>query len=148
MDADPGLDLLHADAESHIDPLRAERVGEHGAGVGVDPPEQSLPALDDRHLRPHPCVELRELAADRPAAASSVARSIVFVGMHAKYEHSPPTRRLSTSVTSASESSRRSAPTKCSPVDPPPRTKTFMRGAGSGTSRNHMLGSDGSDGDR
>ena len=39
-------------------------------------------------------------ARGRATTTSSVARSIVFVGMHAKYEHSPPTRRLSTSVIS------------------------------------------------
>src|SRR5438067_1622469 len=60
----------------------------------------------------------------RAAPTSSVARSIVFVGMHAQYEHSPPTSRLSTRVISQSASSRRRAPTKCSPVDPPPRTTT------------------------
>ena len=34
-----------------------------------------------------------------PRLTSSGARSIVFVGMHAQYEHSPPTRRRSTTVT-------------------------------------------------
>src|SRR5437588_1212032 len=63
----------------------------------------------------------------RAAATSSGARSIVFVGMQAQYEHSPPTSRRSTSVSSTSSSSRRRAPTKCSPVDPPPRTTTRKR---------------------
>jgi hypothetical protein len=49
---------------------------------------------------------------------------MVFVGMQARYEHSPPTRERSTRVMRTSESRRRSAPTKCSPVEPPPTTTT------------------------
>ena len=77
---------------------------------------------DRRGVEPRPAVTP---ACARVAATSSVARSIVFVGMQAQYEHSPPTSRRSTSVSSASASSRRRAPTKCSPDDPPPRTTTF-----------------------
>src|SRR6185503_4008763 len=60
----------------------------------------------------------------RAAATASSGRSIPLVGMHAKYEHSPPTSSRSTSVIRASGSSSRRADTQASPVLPPPRITT------------------------
>src|SRR4029453_3369920 len=58
----------------------------------------------------------------RAAWAASPGRSSVLDGMHAKYEHSPPTSSRSTSATRSPPSA--SAPAQCSPGDPPPRTIT------------------------
>ena len=64
--------------------------------------------------------------ASRARASASSGRRSVFEGMQAQYEHSPPTSSGSTTVTSASGSSRRSVATKASPVTPAPSTTTLL----------------------
>ena len=61
-------------------------------------------------------------AASRAACTASPGRSSVFDGMHAQYEHSPPTSSRSTSATRRPPSA--SAPAQCSPGEPPPMTIT------------------------
>ena len=56
------------------------------------------------------------------ACTASPGRSSVFDGMHAQYEHSPPTSSRSTSATRRPPSA--SAPAQCSPGEPPPMTMT------------------------
>jgi hypothetical protein len=60
--------------------------------------------------------------ARRAAASASPGRSRVFDGMHAQYEHSPPTRSRSTMATLRPPSASRAA--QCSPGAPPPTTTT------------------------
>ena len=58
----------------------------------------------------------------RAPCTASPGRSSVFDGMHAQYEHSPPTSSRSTSATRRPPSA--SAPAQCSPGEPPPSTIT------------------------
>ena len=58
----------------------------------------------------------------RARVTASPGRSSVFDGMHAQYEHSPPTSSRSTSATRRPPSA--SAPAQCSPGEPPPMTMT------------------------
>src|SRR4051794_30715715 len=61
-------------------------------------------------------------AASRAPCTASPGRNSVFDGMHAQYEHSPPTSSRSTSATRSPPSA--SAPAQCSPGEPPPSTMT------------------------
>ena len=61
-------------------------------------------------------------AASRAPWTASPGRSSVFDGMHAQYEHSPPTSSRSTTATRRPPSA--SAPAQCSPGEPPPSTIT------------------------
>ena len=61
-------------------------------------------------------------AASRAPCTASPGRSSVFDGMHAQYEHSPPTSSRSTSATRSPPSA--SAPAQCSPGEPAPITMT------------------------
>ena len=61
-------------------------------------------------------------AASRAPCTASPGRSSVLDGMHAQYEHSPPTSSRSTTATRRPPSA--SAPAQCSPGEPPPSTMT------------------------
>jgi hypothetical protein len=61
-------------------------------------------------------------SASRAACTASPGRSSVFDGMHAQYEHSPPTSSRSTIATRRPPSARAAA--QCSPGEPPPTTIT------------------------
>jgi hypothetical protein len=61
-------------------------------------------------------------AASRAPWTASPGRSSVFDGMHAQYEHSPPTSSRSTMATRKPPSARAAA--QCSPGEPPPSTIT------------------------
>src|SRR5437870_1437561 len=58
----------------------------------------------------------------RTSARTSPGRSNVLLGMHAQYEHSPPTSSASTTAMDAPHSWQR--PAMFSPADPPPSTIT------------------------
>src|SRR4051794_40256872 len=106
-------------------------------------------SLHDRHLGAEAVRRLRQLHArraaaedDQPAAdrlhggrlagapdalelatcTASPGRRSVLEGMHAHYEHSPPTRSRSTTATRSPPSA--SAPAQCSPGAPAPSTMT------------------------
>ena len=87
------------------------------AGVGVVRDHEVAPGERRRRRRPPRCA-----AASFAACAASPGRSSVFDGMHAQYEHSPPTSSRSTSATRRPPSA--SAPAQCSPGEPPPSTIT------------------------
>ena len=61
-------------------------------------------------------------AASRAPCTASPGRSSVLDGMHAKYEHSPPTSSRSTTATRSPPSAK--APAQCSPGEPAPSTMT------------------------
>ena len=61
-------------------------------------------------------------AASFASCTASPGRSSVLDGMHAQYEHSPPTSSRSTTATRRPPSAR--APAQCSPGAPAPRTMT------------------------
>ena len=61
-------------------------------------------------------------AASRAPCTASPGRSSVLDGMHAQYEHSPPTSSRSTTATRRPPSA--SAPAQCSLGEPPPITIT------------------------
>ena len=69
------------------------------------------------------CTSTSALApASRAPCTASPGRSSAFDGMHAQYEHRPPTRSRSTTATRRPPSAMAAA--QCSPGAPPPRTMT------------------------
>ena len=117
---------------------RAADLDRAGAGEPAGPAQQRDALLGEPALLPRVRVvgdhevAVRERGVDvdlarwpppraRPCTASP-GRSSVFDGMHAQYEHSPPTSSRSTMATRSPPSA--SAPAQCSPGDPPPRTMT------------------------
>ena len=78
--------------------------------------------MKSRHASAASISTFANTAASFAACAASPGRSSVLDGMHAQYEHSPPTSSRSTSATRRPPSA--SAPAQCSPGDPPPTTIT------------------------
>ena len=86
------------------------------------PASDQLETMKSRHASAAWTSTSAVAVASRAACTASPGRSRVFDGMHAQYEHSPPTSSRSTRATRSPPSA--SAPAQCSPGEPPPITIT------------------------
>src|SRR3954453_11321197 len=78
--------------------------------------------MKSRHASTSVTSTVAVAAASFAACAASPGRSNVLDGMHAQYEHSPPTSSRSTTATRSPPCAN--APAQCSPGEPPPITMT------------------------
>ena len=76
MDSEAGTDLLSTLAvriDEHADPFLLEPLAEQRAGVAIEPGQNAVVVLDDRHVGAHAVEELPELDPDCTSAEDDEA---------------------------------------------------------------------------